>query len=72
MTNEELLEAHEIADRIAVMNRGRLVGIVPAGTPREVLGLMMAGIPEEEARAGAARPSPSQQPADPRTQEGEQ
>ena len=62
----------EIADRIAVMNRGRLVGIVPAGTPREVLGLMMAGIPEEEARAGAARPSPSQQPADPRTQEGEQ
>jgi simple sugar transport system ATP-binding protein len=26
-----------------VMYRGRIVGIVPGDTPREVLGLMMAG-----------------------------
>ncbi len=25
------------------MFRGKIVGIVPAGTPRDVLGLMMAG-----------------------------
>jgi simple sugar transport system ATP-binding protein len=38
----------ELADRIAVLYKGRLVGIVPAGTGRDVLGLMMAGIPPEE------------------------
>jgi simple sugar transport system ATP-binding protein len=36
-----------LADRIAVMYRGGIVGIVPADTPRDVLGLMMAGeLPE--------------------------
>jgi ABC-type sugar transport system ATPase subunit len=34
---------YALADRIAVMYRGRIVGIVPADTPRDVLGLMMAG-----------------------------
>ena len=33
-----------MADRIAVLYKGRLVGIVPAGTGRDVLGLMMAGL----------------------------
>ena len=32
-----------LADRIMVMYRGRIVGIVPGDTPRDVLGLMMAG-----------------------------
>ncbi|MGD7733599.1 ABC transporter ATP-binding protein [Propionibacteriaceae bacterium G57] len=49
----ELDEVEALADRIAVMNRGRIVGIVPAGTPREVIGLMMAGIPADEAHAAA-------------------
>jgi len=40
----ELDEAVQLADRIAVMYRGKIVGIVPATTPREVLGQMMAGI----------------------------
>ena len=39
----ELDEVAALADRIAVMYRGRIVGIVPGGTSREVLGLMMAG-----------------------------
>ena len=43
----ELDEAAALADRILVMYRGRIVGIVPADTPRDVLGLMMAGIPAE-------------------------
>lgn len=50
----ELDEVDALADRIAVMYRGRVVGIVPAGTPRDVLGLMMAGVPLEEARAQVA------------------
>ena len=44
----ELDEVMELADRIAVIYKGKLVGIVPAGTGRDVLGLMMAGIPPEE------------------------
>ena len=49
----ELDEIEALADRIAVMNRGRVVGIVDSGTPREVLGLMMAGISAEEAFVAA-------------------
>ncbi|KJL49242.1 Ribose import ATP-binding protein RbsA [Microbacterium hydrocarbonoxydans] len=39
----ELDEVAALADRILVMYRGRIVGIVPGDTPRDVLGLMMAG-----------------------------
>jgi simple sugar transport system ATP-binding protein len=39
----ELDEVIALADRIAVMYRGRIVGIVDAKTPRETLGRMMAG-----------------------------
>jgi ABC-type uncharacterized transport system ATPase subunit len=54
IVSTELDEALELGDRIAVMYRGRVVGIVPGGTDRDVLGLMMAGVPEDEARAQAA------------------
>jgi general nucleoside transport system ATP-binding protein len=50
----ELDEVVALADRVAVMYRGRLVGIVPPDTSREVLGLMMAGVPTEEAFAAAS------------------
>ena len=40
----ELDEVLALADRIAVMYRGRIVGIVDAKTTREKLGKMMAGI----------------------------
>ncbi len=43
VVSTELDEVTALADRIMVMYRGRVVGIVPADTPREVLGLMMAG-----------------------------
>ena len=39
----ELDEVVALADRIMVLYRGRIVGIVPPDTPREVLGLMMTG-----------------------------
>ena len=48
----ELDEVAALADRILVMFRGRVVGIVPGDTPRAVLGLMMAGeTPTEEGAA---------------------
>ena len=51
IVSTELDEVAALADRIAVMYRGRIVGIVPADTPRDALGLMMAGVPESEALA---------------------
>ena len=50
----ELDEVRNLADRVAVMYRGSIVGIVPADTPRDALGLMMAGASEEEAMARVA------------------
>ncbi|HCC39014.1 MAG TPA: heme ABC transporter ATP-binding protein, partial [Arthrobacter bacterium] len=58
IVSTELDEVMQLADRIAVLYRGRLVGIVPATTSREALGLMMAGVPANEAEAtreGGAR-----------------
>jgi general nucleoside transport system ATP-binding protein len=47
VVSTELDEVAALADRIAVMYRGGIVGIVPGHTSREVLGLMMAGeLPE--------------------------
>lgn len=51
----ELDEALNLGDRIAVMYRGRIVGIVDGDVSRDVLGLMMAGVPAEEAAAQAAQ-----------------
>lgn len=51
VVSTELDEVTALADRIAVMYRGKVVGVVPANTHRNVLGLMMAGVPYEEALA---------------------
>ncbi len=56
IVSTELEEVEALADRVAVMYRGKIVGVVPSDTPREVLGLMMAGISHDEALA-AVRPS---------------
>jgi len=40
----ELDEVSALADRIAVMYHGSIIDIVPADTPREELGLLMAGV----------------------------
>ncbi|SDQ11926.1 ABC transporter ATP-binding protein [Quadrisphaera sp. DSM 44207] len=62
ISSTELDEVVALADRIAVVYRGRVVGVVPADTPRDVLGLMMAGVPHEEAArtAGASSASPAE------------
>jgi ABC-type uncharacterized transport system ATPase subunit len=52
VVSTELDEVAALADRIMVMYRGRIVGIVPGDTPRDILGLMMAG--ETPAEGAAA------------------
>lgn len=47
LISTELDEVAALADRIMVMYRGRVVGVVPGDTPREKLGMMMAGMTEE-------------------------
>jgi simple sugar transport system ATP-binding protein len=43
LVSTELDEVVALADRIMVLYRGQIVGIVPADTPRQTLGLMMTG-----------------------------
>jgi ABC-type uncharacterized transport system ATPase subunit len=43
LISSELDEVLALADRIAVMYRGRIIGEVPAGTPAAEIGLLMAG-----------------------------
>lgn len=50
LISTELDELLQLSHRIAVMYAGRIAGIVPRGTPRETIGLMMGG----QATAGAA------------------
>nr|WP_253281055.1 ABC transporter ATP-binding protein [Arcanobacterium phocae] len=57
LISSELDEVVALADRIAVMYRGKIIGIVPADTSRDALGLMMAGVPQEEALASAVQAS---------------
>ena len=54
IVSTELDEVLALADRIAVMCGGTLVGVVDGGEDRDVLGLMMAGVPVDEAREQAA------------------
>ena len=51
LVSSELDEVVDLADRIAVMYRGRILGIVSPDTPRERIGLLMAGITETPAAA---------------------
>jgi general nucleoside transport system ATP-binding protein len=53
IVSTELDEIAALADRVAVMYRGKVVGVVPADTPRDELGLMMAGASKREAEAEA-------------------
>lgn len=47
IVSTELDEVYALADRIAVMYRGKIVGIVGPDTPREKLGQLMAGVTKE-------------------------
>ncbi len=54
LVSSELDEIMALSDRIAVMYEGEIIGIVPRErATREGLGLLMAGVPEEEALAAA-------------------
>jgi simple sugar transport system ATP-binding protein len=53
IVSTELDEVAALADRIVVMYRGRVVGVVGSEVSRHVLGLMMAGVPHDEAVAQA-------------------
>ena len=64
IVSTELDEVAALADRVAVMYRGRIVGIVPPETSREALGLMMAGVPKEEALAAAPTDPDAQREVD--------
>ena len=46
LVSSELDEVMALGDQIAVMYRGRIVGVVPPSVSRERIGLMMAGIEE--------------------------
>jgi len=51
LVSTELDEILQLSDRIAVMYRGRITAIVPSEeATKEYIGLLMAGIPEEEAK----------------------
>jgi simple sugar transport system ATP-binding protein len=67
IVSTELDEVVALADRIAVMYRGRIVGIVPPDTSREVLGLLMAGVPTEEALASTSRTTSAEDDAEMQT-----
>lgn len=63
IVSTELDEITQLSDRIAVMYRGSILGIVPGDEDRDVLGLMMAGYTVEAAReavAGGARTTDTQ------------
>ncbi|WBB82403.1 ABC transporter ATP-binding protein [Micromonospora sp. WMMD882] len=54
VVSSELDEVIGLADRIAVMYRGRIIGVVAPDTPREEIGLLMAGINPDHADDTAA------------------
>jgi general nucleoside transport system ATP-binding protein len=53
LVSSELDEVLALADRIAVMYRGRILETLPADAPRERIGLLMAGITEADAQTAA-------------------
>jgi simple sugar transport system ATP-binding protein len=65
LVSSELDEVLALADRVAVMYRGRILAVVPPDTPREEIGLLMAGVPPADpvadvAGAGSGRVEPGE------------
>ncbi len=61
VVSSELDEVIALADRIAVMYRGRIIAIVPPETPREEIGLLMAGIRPGQAESDTTTPGMSEE-----------
>jgi general nucleoside transport system ATP-binding protein len=53
IVSSELDEVIALADRIAVISAGRILGVLPADAPRDQIGLMMAGVSEHDAEVRA-------------------
>ena len=53
IVSTELDEVLALADRIAVMYRGKIIGELPAGSSRDEVGLMMAGVAADQAHVEA-------------------
>jgi ABC-type uncharacterized transport system ATPase subunit len=53
LVSSELDEVLALADRIAVMYRGKVLAVVGSDTPRERLGMLMAGVTDEQSEAAA-------------------
>lgn len=64
VVSSELDEVIGLADRIAVMYRGRIIGIVGPDTPREEIGLLMAGITPDSATTTADGATATQAPVE--------
>ena len=62
LISSELDEVLALADRIAVMYRGRIIGEVPAGTSAEQIGLLMAGAGNDSAQGGSDSGTAGQAP----------
>ena len=59
LVSSELDEVMALSDRIAVMYRGRIIATVSPDTPREEIGLLMAGVHGDETPGdGAGRANP--------------
>lgn len=52
LVSSELDEVLSLADRVAVMYHGRILAVVPPDTPREQVGLLMAGVADSGPAAG--------------------
>jgi simple sugar transport system ATP-binding protein len=57
LISSELDEVMALSDRVAVMYRGRIIATVPPDTPREEIGLLMAGVHAQGPSGGASGPS---------------
>ena len=55
MTSSELEELRAVSDRIAIINEGKVSGILPATEPAEEFGLLMLGHVAEEADSAAQK-----------------
>ena len=59
LISSELDEILALADRVAVMCRGAVVGVVPPSVGRERIGLMMAARPPIDGAPTGVRPPPT-------------
>ncbi len=53
MISSELEELRSICDRIAIVDSGRIAGILPADSPSREFGVLMLGAEKEKEKVGS-------------------